>query len=118
MSFTIQSPLDPASAPAGANRHRWGSFIALYVVSALLMVAVMATVPEPSGKVALIYRPTLSATETFLRAATAGSRPIRAGNFPWIVVVAPDPDVAGFNRRAFATGALAIVNPMVVGGCS
>jgi hypothetical protein len=106
------------SSPHAGAAHAWLAFLAFHVASALVMVAVMASVPEPSGKVALIYAPTVTATEAFLRAVAAGARPIRPGNFAWIIVVAPEPDDTGFATRAHAGGALAIVNPMVVGGCS
>jgi len=92
-------------ARAQSGQHRWWAFIALHIASALVMIAVMATVPEPSGKVALVYWPTATATEAFRNAAAAGGRAIRFGNVPWIVIAAPEPDDRDFFARARATGA-------------
>jgi hypothetical protein len=103
--------------PAGAGR-AWLAFLSFSVGSVLLMVGVMASTPEPSGSVALVYPPTMSSAEAFLRASSTGGRPIRMGRFDWIVVVAPEPNDPDFAARAHAGGAIAIVNPWIAGGCS
>lgn len=109
------SPSETRSTPSG---YAWMAFIAFHLFSAALMVALLATAPDPSGAVALVYPPGLTVSEAFLRAAATGARPIRFANVDWIVVVVPEPDDAGFVARAHAGGALVILNPVVAGGCA
>jgi hypothetical protein len=100
------------------TRGDWLAFLGFASGCLLLMTCVMATIPDPSGNVALVYAPTLTAVDAFQRAADAGARPIRFGRFDWIIVVAPQPNDPGFGTRAHEGGALAVINPLLAGGCS
>ena len=92
-------------------------FVLFHLASALIMVALLATVPDPSGAVALIYPPFMTAEDAMLRTAAAGGQPLRSGNFGWIVVVMPETGDSGLAARARAGGAVAVLNPMIAGGC-
>lgn len=120
MTSDVASESGHGCAPAisgGGNGHAWAAFIGFHVVSALAMVGLLATAPDPSGKVALVFPPRTSATDAFLRTASLGARPIRHGNVGWIVVAAPDADDGDFAVRARAAGVWAILNPVVIGAC-
>ena len=105
-----------ADASPGASG--WAGFVAFHLVSVLAMAFVIASAPDPSGQVALVYSPLASAAEAFQQAAATGGRIVRVGRKPWIVVVAPDADNADFATRARASGALLLLNPVVAGGCT
>jgi hypothetical protein len=94
----------------------WG-FVGLQAASTLSMLGLMAWAPDPSGRIALFYPPATTASEAASRAVAAGGRPIRYGQFDWIIVVASDRADRGFAARAHAGGAWALINPMLAGGC-
>lgn len=104
--------------PSSQSAHSWGAFVALHFGSALVMIAVMASVPDPSGVVALVYSPATSAAAAFDQAAATGGRIVRVGAAPWIVVVAPGEGDRDFFARARAGGALLILNPLIATGCA
>jgi hypothetical protein len=95
----------------------WKYFVLFHLASALTMVSVLATVPDPSGAVALVYPPFIAPEDAMLRAAAAGGQPIRSGNFDWIIVTIPETGDKELPARARAHGALAVLNPMIAGGC-
>jgi hypothetical protein len=106
-----------STVASGGRAHPVLGFLALQAASTLSMLALMAWAPEPSGKIALLYPPATTATEAAARAVAAGGRPIRYGQFDWIVIVAADRADRGFAARAHAGGAWALINPMLAGGC-
>ncbi len=118
LCYSIDSKFLAPSARPTRSGYAWLAFIAFHLVSVLLMVGLLATAPDPSGAVALVYFPGMTSSEAFLRATAAGARPIRLGNADWIVIAAPERDDAGFTARAHAGGALAILNPVIAGGCT
>jgi hypothetical protein len=83
----------------------------------VLVLGGAASMPDPSGQVALVFSPRLSAPEALSAAAATGARIVRLGRFSWIVVVAPEPGDSGFTARAYQDGALALLNPQIAGGC-
>ena len=96
----------------------WMGLIAFHGFSALGMVGVMASAPDPSGEVALVYSPMFTPAEAFAGAAATEGRIVRVGRAPWIVVVAPKPRDKDFAARAHAYGAWLLLNPLVAGGCA
>ncbi len=95
----------------------WKYFLLFHLASALTMVTVLATVPDPSGAVALIYPPFMRPEDALVRTVAAGGQPIRSGNFGWIIVTIPEPGDRELPARARAHGAIAVLNPMIAGGC-
>jgi len=91
---------------------------AFHLASVLAMAFVIASAPDPSGQVALVYSPFSASGEAFRQAAATGGRIVRVGRKPWIVVVAPDPDNAAFAAQARASGAWLQLNPVIAGGCA
>jgi hypothetical protein len=92
-------------------------FVAFFLFSFTSMAVILASVPGPFGTLALIYPPSLTDEDAFLRAVSTGARPVRAGGAGWIVVVVPELDDRNYADKAYASGALAVLNPLVVGAC-
>lgn len=95
---------------------------ALALMGLVVPLVGMAAAPEPQGRVAIIYPPWTSAGQALGRTALAGGRLVRFGGAPWIVVAAPAETASAaagqrLAARARERGALAVVNPQVVGGC-
>jgi hypothetical protein len=68
-----------------------------------------------AGPVAAVFPPWWHAAEVFTAAGTAG-RIVRFGSVRFVVIVAPeDPGMA---ERLRAAGAILVIDPMFVGGCS
>lgn len=78
------------------------------------MVVLLACTPEPRGRVAVIFPPWYDAGRVLSAVVAADGRLLRFGSVPWIAVIAPSP---GHPVRADRLGALAAINPMIVGGC-
>jgi hypothetical protein len=92
-------------------------FAAFFLLSFVSMTALLASVPGPFGSLALIYPPSFTEEDAYLRAVSTGARPVRAGGVGWIVVVVPELDDRNYADKAYASGALAAVNPLAVGAC-
>jgi len=110
--------LDVEMPPEPRRSRAWLGLIAFHAFSAVGMAGVMASAPDPSGEVALVYSPFSTPAEAFAGAAATDGRIVRVGRAPWIVVVAPKPQDKDFAARARAYGALLLLNPLVAGGCA
>jgi hypothetical protein len=109
--------VDLAAIEYGLYWNTMLKFAAFFLLSFLSMAAILASGPGPFGSHALIYPPTLTEEDAYLRAVSTGARPVRAGGAGWIVVVVPELDDRDFAEKAYASGALAVVNPLAVGAC-
>lgn len=90
--------------------------IAAFAIGNLLVVASLALAPkDPSEGVAVVFSPWTNAAAALARATDPGSRFVRYGGFPFIVVVVPDtPD---YLSRVSATGALFVADPKALAAC-
>jgi hypothetical protein len=81
------------------------------------MVGILASTPDPRGRVAVIFPPWFSAGQSLGAIAAANGRLIRFGNRGWVAIAAPDTAGKAFSGKLHSAGALALVNPILVGGC-
>ena len=90
--------------------------IACVAVASLFAIARLSLAPQDAtAGVAVIFTPWTKAAPAMARAVDAGGRFVRFGNFPFIVVVAPErPD---YVSRILAEGALFAVDPQVLAAC-
>jgi hypothetical protein len=93
------------------------AFIAFHLACTLAMVALLASTPEPAGQWAVIFPPWYDAKQVLSAIVTADGRLVRFGGAPWIAVIAPSPRHLTLKRQLGAQGALAFINPIIVGGC-
>ena len=70
---------------------------------------------DPRAGAAVVFAPWTGAAEAILRATAAGGSLVRLGARPWIVVVRPDD--AAYAERAFAKGALLVLDPKALAAC-
>ncbi|RVU07005.1 hypothetical protein EOE18_03350 [Novosphingobium umbonatum] len=105
---------------ANASPSRWrkaAGFIAFHIACSGLMVAILACTPDRQGRVAAIFPPWFTAGQSLGAVSAAEGRLIRFGNRDWIAVVAPPSGQQDFSGKLHAAGAVALVNPILVGGC-
>ena len=90
--------------------------IAAFALGSLFATASIALAPkDPSSGVAVVFSPWTSAAAALARATDPGSRFVRYGGFPFIVVVVPDaPD---YLSRISAAGALFVADPKALAAC-
>jgi hypothetical protein len=103
-----------------AANGRWldGMMLAVLLAAGFLVQTVgVARSPgaEGSRAVAVLFAPWVDAGSAIQRAGDAGSRVVRQGGWPFIVVV--EPDRADFAARATARGALLILDPRALAAC-
>jgi hypothetical protein len=90
--------------------------IILVAVGSLYAVARIALTPRDlANGVAVIFAPWTNGTSSLTRAVMSGGRFVRYGRQPFIVVVVPE--VPDYLSRAFANGAVLVVDPRALGGC-
>ncbi|HEX8165313.1 MAG TPA: hypothetical protein VF601_05930 [Beijerinckiaceae bacterium] len=71
---------------------------------------------DPRAGAAVVFAPWTDAGEAITRATDAGASLVRQGARPWIVVVRPDG--ASYVERAFAAGALLVLDPKTLSACA
>ena len=71
---------------------------------------------DPLAGVAVVFAPWTGAGEAIARATAAGGSLVRLGALPWIVVV--NPVDALYVDRAFAEGALLVLDPKKLAACA
>lgn len=90
--------------------------IAAFALGNFVVVARVALQPQnPSDGVAIVFSPWTSAANALDQATAPGSRFVRYGGYPFIVVVIPDDP--GYVSRVSSTGALLILDPKVLAAC-
>jgi hypothetical protein len=93
-------------------------FVIFHLACTLAMVALLAFTPERGGREAVIFPPWYDTGQVLGAVSTSDGRLIRFGNASWIAVIAPSADRKHTRRILQEHGALAFINPMIVGGCS
>ena len=97
------------------------SFLDVLLIAALALgnfavVTRIALQPKnPSDGLAIVFSPWTSAASALDRATAPGSRFVRYGGYPFIVVVIPDDP--GYVSRVSSTGALFILDPQALAAC-
>ena len=81
------------------------------------MVALLAFTPERGGRQAVVFPPWYGNGRVLSAVAASDGRLIRFGNASWIAVIAPSAERQHTRRILEEHGALAFINPMIVGGC-
>ena len=71
---------------------------------------------DPLAGAAVVFWPWTGAGEAIVRATAAGGSLVRLGALPWIVVVRPDDGL--YVERAFAAGALLVLDPKTLSACA
>jgi hypothetical protein len=90
--------------------------IAGFALGSLFVVAYLAFQPKnPADGVAIVFPPWTDAAEAFEQATAPGSRFVRYGGYPFIVVVIPDDP--GYVSRVSAQGALLVLDPKMLAAC-
>lgn len=90
--------------------------IAAVAIGSLFAAASLALAPrDPSSGVAVVFSPWTDAAAALARATDPGSRFVRYGGFPFIVVVMPDSP--GYLTRVSAAGALFVLDPKALAAC-
>lgn len=90
--------------------------IAAFALGNFVVVARVALQPQnPSDGVAIVFSPWTSAANALDQATAPGSRFVRYGGYPFIVVVIPDDP--GYVSRVSSTGALLILDPKALAAC-
>jgi hypothetical protein len=93
-----------------------GAAIVCFALASFYAIARVSLEPnDPSRGVGVIFAPWVSADEAFVRSVEAGSRFVRYGSFPFIVVVVPEVD--DYSARTTFKGALLVVDPLVLEAC-
>lgn len=101
---------------AGLRRLFDISIVAIVSLAGLLTAAHGALAPrDASTGVAVIYAPWVEFDAAFLRSVEAGSRFVRPGGLPFVVVVVPDDPK--FEQRVRDNGAWMLADPKVLAGC-
>lgn len=81
------------------------------------MIAMLACTPEPGGRLAVVFPPWYGAGQIFRAIAISDARLVRFGGTRWIAIIAPSARPRALQERLAAQGALAFINPLIVGGC-
>jgi hypothetical protein len=90
--------------------------IAAVAIGNLCVAAHLAFEPRnPATGVAVVFLPGTSAASALARATSPGSRFVRYGGYPFIVVVVPDDP--GFVNRVAREGALFVLDPQALAAC-
>lgn len=90
--------------------------IAAFAFGNFVVVTRVALEPKtPSDGVAIVFSPWTSAANALDRATAPGSRFVRYGGYPFIVVVIPDDP--GYVSRVSSSGALFILDPQALAAC-
>ena len=113
MTVAPPPPAPPPRAKARARAHAAG-FAAFAIASALAMAMLIVAAPTRGDRVALVFPPWWGAGAVLRAIAAGDARLVRFGAVPWLAVVAPPPHGA---RRPHVPGALAALDPRIVGGC-
>lgn len=93
------------------------AFVVFHVACTLAMVALLAFTPERAGRVAAIFPPWYGNGQVLGAVVASDGRLIRFGNASWIAVIAPSANPQHTRRMLQERGALAFINPLIVGGC-
>lgn len=93
-----------------------GALIALLAICTSYAGARIGLRPrDPQSGVAIVFAPWTDARTAMTRAVATGSRFVRYGNFPFIVIVVPDaPD---FSSQILAQGAFLVADPQALAAC-
>jgi hypothetical protein len=93
------------------------STIAILALVSFAVILRVGLIPrDPTAGVAVIYAPWTNASDTMVRAVSAGARFVRFGGFSFIAVVMPEkPD---YVERVLAGSALLAVDPQVLAACA
>jgi hypothetical protein len=103
-------------------RPRWSRLLdgaLILAVATVLPALALRTVLRPGDPLAgaaVVFAPWTSAGEAIVRATAAGGSLVRLGALPWIVVVRPDDGF--YVDRAFAQGALLVLDPKTLAACA
>ena len=90
--------------------------VAGFAIGSLAVVARLALQPKnPAEGVAVVFSPWTNAAEALAQATAPGSRFVRYGGYPFIVVVIPDDP--GYVSRISAQGALFVLDPKTLAAC-
>ncbi len=90
--------------------------VAGFAIGSLAVVARLALQPKnPAEGVAVVFSPWTNAAEALDQATAPGSRFVRYGGYPFIVVVIPDDP--GYVSRISAQGALFVLDPKKLAAC-
>ncbi len=90
--------------------------IAGFAVGNLLVVTRVALQPKnPEAGVAVVFSPWTDAAAALARATDPGSRFVRYGGYPFIVVVVPD--TPEYLSRVSGEGALFVADPKALAAC-
>jgi len=92
------------------------ALITFVSIASLFVAARIGLAPrDPANGVAVVFAPWTSAQAALTRATDPGSRFVRYGGFPFIVVVIPEaPD---YSARILREGALLVVDPQALAAC-
>jgi hypothetical protein len=92
------------------------TLIAAFAIGGLCAVARLELLPKnPADGVAVVFSPWTSAAHALEQATDQGSRFVRFGAYPFIVVVIPDDP--GFAARVSLAGAFFILDPQALASC-
>ena len=92
------------------------SSIAILAIASFAIILRVGLVPgNPAAGVAVIYAPWTNASDTMVRAVSAGARFVRFGGFSFIAVVVPEE--SDYVERVLAGSALLAVDPQVLAAC-
>lgn len=90
--------------------------IGAFALGNLLVVLHVAFQPKnPAEGIAIVFTPWTSAANALDRATAPGSRFVRYGGYPFIVVVIPDDP--GYVSRVSSRGALLVLDPKALAAC-
>lgn len=92
------------------------TLIAGLAAGSLFAAASLALAPKnPASGVAVVFSPWTDAPAALARATDPGSRFVRYGQFPFIVIVVPE--VPDYLSRVSAAGALFVLDPEALAAC-
>jgi len=90
--------------------------IAALICASLIFILRIGLLPNnPTSGVAVVYAPWTAASETMVRAVSAGARFVRFGGFQFIAVVMPErPD---YVEQVMKGSAWLVVDPQALAAC-
>jgi len=92
------------------------TLIAGFAAGSLFAAASLALAPKnPAAGVAVVFSPWTNAAAALARATDPGSRFVRYGQYPFIVIVVPE--AQDYLARVSAEGALFVLDPEALAAC-
>lgn len=92
------------------------ALLTIFALASLFAVVRVGMAPrDPASGVAVVFSPWTGAELALARATDAGSRFVRFGAYPFIVVVIPDGD--DYAARIYRDGALMVLDPQAIASC-